>query len=128
MFYWKPFKSKYNLYTALGSELMFGAITFMLLGFVTPMNDKLGSTIGWIMNSMVIISLSGSWVFVILQQIRNMRHIAKLKEKKKVQVEIKEEVKIHKKSLALNKNRLDHHNRKKSKREDSENSLGKLSN
>eukprot|EP01022_Parablepharisma_sp_SALTPOND_P018630 TRINITY_DN3072_c0_g1_i1.p12 TRINITY_DN3072_c0_g1~~TRINITY_DN3072_c0_g1_i1.p12 ORF type:complete len:187 (+),score=20.20 TRINITY_DN3072_c0_g1_i1:5563-6123(+) len=82
MYYWKPFRSRYNLYSSLLSEINFGVFTFMLFGFGKPMSDQKASIMGWIMIGMVILSLTGSWACVLLQQLSLWKRRKMLQEKK----------------------------------------------
>ncbi len=70
MFYWKPFRSKYSLYSSLAAEITFGCCVLILFVFVSPRSDQLSTVIGWFMICLVVISLLTSWICVALQQLR----------------------------------------------------------
>ncbi len=70
MYYWKPFRSKFSLYSSLASEIMFAGCTLILFVFVTPRSESLSYIVGWAVIALVLCSLVTSWVCVGAQQFR----------------------------------------------------------
>jgi len=81
MIYWTPFKSKFSFYSAVIAETNFLLICVTMFSFVDN-NETILRYIGWGNISMIITSLSCSWVCTLMQQIRSYRRLAQLALKK----------------------------------------------
>jgi len=82
MIYWKPFKNKFSLYSAVCSELFFSIFTFMLYFFTVPQSDYFNLTMGWVTISTIMTSMLTSWICIGIQQVRHWRFLANLKLQK----------------------------------------------
>jgi len=81
MVHWKPFKSKFSLYSSVTAEGIFFAFTSMMYGFLSEKEEHLVA-MGWTMISMVVASLGTSWVCVVFQQIQAYQRRLQLMEQK----------------------------------------------
>jgi len=107
MVHWKPFKSKFSLYSSVTAECIFFVFTIMMYGFLTKKQEHLIG-MGWTMISMVVGSLGTSWVCVVFQQIQAYYyriHLKRIKEEHKKtemtedQLNQKEQNKVNNKPL-----------------------------
>ena len=73
MWYFKPFKSKFSLYSSIIAESSFFIITFMLFFVIKPRSDSINSLISWTGIVIIIASLIISWILVGIQQFQTWR-------------------------------------------------------
>jgi len=84
MWYWKPFKSKYSFYSAIISEMNFLSVNLLMFTFLSADEKKL-SIVGWIVISIILISLGASWVNVLLHQLRALKRRKEISERKRLE-------------------------------------------
>jgi len=92
MIYWKPFKSKFSLYSSVFSELTFSGVTVSMFGFLQLRSDYVNSVVGWIMVSGTMSSMLGSWGCVGIQQWKLYQLKKKLEAAKKLKEETKSKI------------------------------------
>ncbi len=82
MVYWKPFRSKYTLYSAMGSETMFAGCTLIMYSFIGELPAPKAYLLGWLEVALIVASMATSWICVVAQQLRIYRR-RKLKKAEK---------------------------------------------
>jgi len=81
MIYWKPFKSKFSLYSAVIAETNFLVICVTMFSF-TNNNDIILRCIGWGEISMILASLTCSWACTLIQQVKSYKRLVQIASKK----------------------------------------------
>lgn len=83
MCYWKPFRSKYSLYSSLAAELAFACSVLLMFAFISKRTESTGCIIGWTTIGFVVGSLLAAWYCVGAQQLRIfLKRRARLQDKK----------------------------------------------